>query len=149
MLDRLIEMYHLCGDKGEELYKYQIAVNLATLLLQGCNNLVKDRKYRGTIYKSCCVNTELIDFILTNSLLFMEKQKNKNTNDIGVETKDLDWETLSMTKKQAIKILDNLIDRHLMQHVTGEHKFVADGLYYYKLFPSIIHRINPLGERWR
>ena len=152
MLDRLIEMYHLCGDKGEELYKYQIAVNHATLLLQGCNNLVKDRKYRGTIYKSCCVNTELIDFILTNSLLFMEKQKNKNTNDTndtGVETKDLDWETLSMTKKQAIKILDNLIDRHLMQHVTGEHKFVADGLYYYKLFPSIIHRINPLGERWR
>ena len=160
MLERLINMYKLCGVHGEKMFKYQIAVSHAILLGLPQHKLVRNRKWRGINYKSCCVNTELINFVICNSNFFVatstmtttttHKKKNKgkisetimigeSKGSASAVNQDLEDEKLPMTKIQAIAILQNLVDYRLMQHVTGEHEFISKGpLLFYSLLPSVV-----------
>jgi hypothetical protein len=83
---------------------YSIEITELVNKIRGENGLeIKDRVYRFKTYPNCFIGNEFIQF-LTNSS--------------------------EITKYQAIKLGQSLIDNKIIHHVTDEHDFNDDYLFY-------------------
>jgi hypothetical protein len=154
LLEELINLYSFCGERGKIMMSYQQSVSNATILSMPIYNLVKDRRYRlGTTYESCCLGSELLNFVICHATLFVGKNTNKNNNDLVIvgsdasETKSMekndiddDWTNLPMARTTAVSILQDLVDKKLLQNVNRDSsRFEENGTSYYYIFP----------KRWR
>ena len=156
ILHRLIEMYDLCGERGQRMMEYQQAVSHATVLNMPIYNLKQDRRYRmGTTYLNCALGSELLHFVICHSTLFTRHSNSTSTEinseeSIAADTRETkkteqkqrkkSWATSnnSFNKAKAKELLQDLLDRRLLRSVTGgdSNQFEEMGVTYYYIFPK-------------